>query len=107
MARFHTLFSIVIVGLLVMLLAEQIQGTCYQNWSRCTKWSSGFTGFLWQSCKDRCVCMGYASGNCKPVPNTCSWLPRGNKIDQCQCYGKGRPLSWWRKLLCKTAWGGK
>lgn len=101
------MFSTLIFAIVCVMFVTQIQATCYDDWSRCTQWSSGFTGYLWQSCQDRCVCMGRAGGNCQPVPNTCSWLPQGSTIDQCQCYGTGQPLSWWQKIKCKTPWGGR
>ncbi|KAL3852593.1 hypothetical protein ACJMK2_016212 [Sinanodonta woodiana] len=66
---------------------------CWNTWSRCTKWSSGATGILWQSCEDRCKCQGYATGTCKTVSSNC---PLTNEAWQCQCSGtrSGSKPSW-------------
>lgn len=105
MSSMHKLFSVIIIGILCLMLAKESQGTCFDDWSRCTTWSSGFTGYLWQSCQDRCVCLGREGGSCATVPNTCSWLPEGSTIEQCQCYGTGTSLSTWQKIKCDTPWG--
>ncbi|CAF3648802.1 unnamed protein product [Rotaria socialis] len=73
---------------------------CWKSWSRCTEWSSGATGYLWQSCNERCKCKGYLGGNCRPVPNYCPVLPKGSTINQCKCYGTGPALSNGQKIRC-------
>ncbi|CAG2231796.1 unnamed protein product [Mytilus edulis] len=30
-------------------------GGCWATWSRCTRWSSWATGWLWKNCNDRCT----------------------------------------------------
>ncbi|KAL3852596.1 hypothetical protein ACJMK2_016215 [Sinanodonta woodiana] len=57
---------------------------CWNTWSRCTKRDYGATGRFWQSCVDRCKCLGYATGICREVPSNC---PIATKAWQCQCSG--------------------
>ena len=66
---------------------------CWETWSRCTRWSSPATGILWQSCNDRCKCLGRGGGNCVEVNARCSTT---GKAYQCQCYGSyGGKTKWW------------
>ena len=46
---------------------------CWDTWSRCSRWSNGATGYLWQSCPQRCQCKGYAGGNCRETSNNGCW----------------------------------
>ena len=66
---------------------------CWETWSRCTRWSSPATGILWQSCNDRCKCLGRGGGNCVEVNARCSTT---GKAYRCQCYGSyGGKTKWW------------
>merc|ERR1711962_1624511 len=35
---------------------------CFTSWGRCTRWSSWATGWLWQTCDDKCKKRGISSG---------------------------------------------
>uniref|UniRef100_A0AC34GR55 Theromacin n=1 Tax=Panagrolaimus sp. ES5 TaxID=591445 RepID=A0AC34GR55_9BILA len=63
---------------------------CWKQWSRCTKWSSGGTGILWDDCDTHCKCKGYADGGkCVDVTSQCKL---SETAYQCQCHGsKGKP----------------
>ncbi|CAG2112711.1 unnamed protein product [Medioppia subpectinata] len=81
---------------MVMLttMVAMSSSTCWDDWSRCTGWSSAFGGILWQKCNQRCVCLGYSSGACVEAPTTCAGLRSGTMVSQCQCRGKkGNPPS--------------
>ncbi|CAF4914202.1 unnamed protein product, partial [Rotaria sp. Silwood1] len=60
---------------------------CWKAWSRCTPGTSWGTGWLWQSCQDRCNCQQAETGKCESVPNTCPEVFEGSTIQQCHCYG--------------------
>ncbi|KAH9502873.1 Hydramacin-1 [Bulinus truncatus] len=64
-------------------VSEAGWGDCYETWSRCSRWSSPFTGKLWKSCNDRCKQLGRRGGNCVLSPSKC---PLSSKAYQCQCY---------------------
>nr|AEC50045.1 theromacin [Sinohyriopsis cumingii] len=74
--------------LVAIIMIPSIEGNpitdCWETWSRCSRWSSPATGILWQSCEDRCKCLGYATGTCREVPSRC---PLTDKAWQCQCSG--------------------
>nr|AHG59339.1 Mytimacin-6 [Mytilus galloprovincialis] len=57
-------------------------GGCWATWSRCTRWSSWATGWLWKTCNDRCKELGYRSGRCVLRPSDC---PLANKAYRCEC----------------------
>uniref|UniRef100_A0A914PWU7 Uncharacterized protein n=1 Tax=Panagrolaimus davidi TaxID=227884 RepID=A0A914PWU7_9BILA len=58
---------------------------CWNQWSRCTKWSSDGTGVLWQECGNHCKSMGYAEGgSCVDVTSECFL---SETAYQCQCRG--------------------
>ncbi|MBH1988816.1 MAG: hypothetical protein I8H75_04415 [Myxococcaceae bacterium] len=83
----------------VFMVSEMVSMTkadCFEDWSRCTAWSSGLGGYLWQTCPQRCHCLGYDSGYCAEVPNTCSYLPAGSTVSRCHCHGTrvGQQASW-------------
>lgn len=60
---------------------------CFHDWSRCSEWSSMFTGYLWRSCNDRCIRdKGKAGGRCVRVPNSCRLRSRDATVLQCHCY---------------------
>ncbi|CAG2106862.1 unnamed protein product [Medioppia subpectinata] len=59
--------------------------SCWDDWSRCTGWSSAAGGILWKKCNERCVCMNYKSGVCVEVSTTCAGLPSSTMVSQCQC----------------------
>uniref|UniRef100_A0AC35FKA1 Theromacin n=1 Tax=Panagrolaimus sp. PS1159 TaxID=55785 RepID=A0AC35FKA1_9BILA len=63
---------------------------CWNQWSRCSTWSSGANGILWDDCQNHCKCLGYANGGiCVEVPSICFLF---KKALQCQCQGtKGQP----------------
>jgi hypothetical protein len=42
---------------------------CWETWSRCSTWSSGLTGIAWQSCPQRCQCLGWETGTCEERPS--------------------------------------
>ncbi|KAL3852597.1 hypothetical protein ACJMK2_016216 [Sinanodonta woodiana] len=89
MALIKTMSVVVCITILpILIMTPSAEGNvlkdCWDTWSRCTGWSSGATGILWQSCEDRCKCKGYATGSCKEVPSKC---PLTNEAWQCQCSG--------------------
>ena len=86
----------VVIFLFAFAMFSAVSSTCWDDWSRCTGWSSGFGGILWNSCPERCACLGYETGECKDVPNTCSLLPSSVLVSQCQCRGvlTGPKPSW-------------
>nr|NP_001191629.1 neuromacin-like protein [Aplysia californica]A5GZY1.1 RecName: Full=Neuromacin-like protein; Flags: Precursor [Aplysia californica]ABF21076.1 theromacin [Aplysia californica] len=57
---------------------------CWDEWSRCTGWSSAGTGVLWKSCDDQCKKLGKSGGECVLTPSTCPFT-RTDKAYQCQC----------------------
>ncbi len=60
---------------------------CFNDWSRCSQWSSALTGVFWKSCNDRCVKdKNKARGECVRVPNTCRFRSRESTVLQCQCF---------------------
>ncbi|XP_020621503.1 hydramacin-1-like [Orbicella faveolata] len=69
-----------------MMQISVVEGTCYETWSRCSRWSRWGTGRLWKSCNDRCKELGYTGGSCQRCPSTC-WM--SDKAWQCRCYGMG------------------
>ena len=74
------------VFIATMLMLHQTQGSCWDDWSRCSGWSSSMTGVLWKPCDSYCKSKGKAVGNCREVPNTCALLPASVKVNQCQCW---------------------
>ncbi|GFO37945.1 macin [Plakobranchus ocellatus] len=79
------LMAMVLVAVAV-ISPDQVEagwGDCYETWSRCSRWSSPATGYLWLSCNDRCRELGRSGGNCRPAPSSC---PLSRKAYQCQCY---------------------
>ena len=65
---------------------------CWETWSWCTRWSSGATGYLWQSCNDGCKCLGKWVGIYAKNNAGCSTT---GKAYQCKCHGYGgRKKSW-------------
>ncbi|XP_052256130.1 neuromacin-like protein isoform X2 [Dreissena polymorpha] len=56
---------------------------CYDQWSRCSTWSSALTGKAWATCDDQCKSKGKDGGTCVEVDATC---PVSKKALQCQCY---------------------
>ena len=58
-------------------------GDCFETWSRCSRWSSWGTGYLWADCNTRCQQLGKRGGQCVLSPSTC-WM--SNQAYQCQCY---------------------
>eukprot|EP00095_Tigriopus_kingsejongensis_P011840 maker-scaffold1129_size60621-snap-gene-0.10 protein:Tk11840 transcript:maker-scaffold1129_size60621-snap-gene-0.10-mRNA-1 annotation:"theromacin" len=78
---------VVLVSLTQVQEAEAGWGDCWETWSRCTRWSSAGTGYLWQSCAQRCQCLGKASGSCVMSRSSC---PLSNKAWQCRCSGTRR-----------------
>ncbi|XP_044174117.1 uncharacterized protein LOC114958328 [Acropora millepora] len=59
-------------------------GKCWDAWSRCTRWSFFATGIGWQSCQDRCFCLGHRTGTRVKVSSQC---PFTKTPWQCQCSG--------------------
>ncbi|CAG5136284.1 unnamed protein product [Candidula unifasciata] len=55
---------------------------CYNDWSRCSRWSSPLTGILWKNCDKRCKQLGKRSGKCVRVRARC---PVSKTVLQCQC----------------------
>ncbi|CAF3489000.1 unnamed protein product [Rotaria sp. Silwood1] len=101
--------TLIFFGLLASLvLTEQAHGAelksspseCWKAWSRCTPGTSWGTGWLWQSCQDRCNCQQAETGKCESVPNTCPEVFEGSTIQQCHCYGTRSLLSWLEKARC-------
>jgi len=76
-----------ILVLLTICLAATVNGGCFEDWSRCSKWSSGATGILWYSCNDRCKELGKSGGSCNLVESdgTC-FITKGKKISRCHCH---------------------
>jgi hypothetical protein len=77
----------VIIFLFAFATFSAVSSSCWTDWSRCSQWSSGFGGILWQKCSQRCVCLGFANGVCRDVKNTCSLLPTSTTVGQCRCSG--------------------
>merc|ERR1712090_84542 len=58
---------------------------CFTSWGRCTRWSSWATGWLWQTCDDKCKKGGvYTGGHCVHEKSKC---PLASKAWYCKCYG--------------------
>merc|ERR1712098_924284 len=58
---------------------------CFTSWGRCTRWSSWATGWLWQTCDDKCKKRGiYTGGDCVRKESKC---PLADKAWYCECYG--------------------
>uniref|UniRef100_A0A182YU74 Uncharacterized protein n=1 Tax=Biomphalaria glabrata TaxID=6526 RepID=A0A182YU74_BIOGL len=55
---------------------------CWKAWSRCSRWSSWFTGKLWLTCYDKCRRLGKSRGRCVLTPTAC---PLAREAYQCQC----------------------
>ncbi|TRY63109.1 hypothetical protein TCAL_03912 [Tigriopus californicus] len=89
-----SLAFVCLVGLNLVTETEAGWGDCWDTWSRCSRWSSGGTGILWQSCAKRCQCLGKATGSCVISRSAC---PLSNKAWQCKCSSarrSGRKPSW-------------
>lgn len=86
----------ILVFLFAFAIISTASCTCWEDWSRCSEWSSAFSGILWQKCPQRCICAGHETGTCVEVYNTCSLLPTNYKVSQCRCSGvrKGPKPSW-------------
>ncbi|XP_055862837.1 hydramacin-1-like [Biomphalaria glabrata] len=83
MAAALKIFSALVVVGIFLSAVEAGWGDCYETWSRCSRWSSPFTGVLWKSCNDRCKELKKRGGNCVQTPSKC---PVTSKAYQCQCY---------------------
>ena len=76
--------SVVAVLVMTSIITEGeafVLGDCYEEWSRCSGWSSAATGLLWKSCQNRCVELGHRTGTCVLVDSRCL----SDKAYQCQC----------------------
>nr|ACQ90304.1 theromacin [Sinohyriopsis cumingii] len=85
MAGFNKLSALLVVMALGYLLAPSTEGfvlsDCYDTWSRCSGWSPALTGILWNTCSERCQCLGHADGACHLAQTNCG------EAYQCQCHG--------------------
>ena len=63
-------------------------GNCWEDWSRCSEWSSSLTDILWRNCNDHCIKDLHKpkGGKCVKTKNTCpELLDKSEMIYQCQC----------------------
>ena len=69
-------------------------GACWATWSRCTRATSWGNNILWQTCNDRCYCLGWTSGTCQLQPSSC---PISSQAYQCKCSStrRGGSTPWW------------
>ncbi len=77
--------SFLLIAIAVLVLVSHVSASCYEDWSRCSGWSSALTGIAWKSCADKCEQLGYRSGDCILVNNNCWILPDETKISRCVC----------------------
>nr|QAU32334.1 theromacin [Perinereis linea] len=59
-------------------------GKCWDTWSRCTRFTSVFTGSVWNTCQKRCQCLGHATGSCVLRRSEC---PLTSQAYRCECSG--------------------
>jgi hypothetical protein len=62
---------------------DGIAGDCYEDWSRCSGWSSWATDILWENCNDNCIGKGKSGGSCVLKDSTC-WFVSG-RVYFCKC----------------------
>lgn len=80
-------FSLLLLGGCMLYLVHTSAGSCWETWSRCSRWSSAATGYLWLSCDNCCKCKGKASGSCKLVSGSRCWLTGSSRVYRCICKG--------------------
>nr|WDS38436.1 theromacin-like antimicrobial peptide [Apocyclops royi] len=89
------MLKFLLLAVIVFAAVEaNVVNDCWETWSRCSRWSSGLTGILWQSCPQRCQCLGWSSGRCELKPSRC---PLSRKAWACTCTGSrttGRKPRW-------------
>ncbi|XP_074639296.1 hydramacin-1-like [Acropora palmata] len=83
-AGVKVVFAFILVCAIIDVSQGSFIGKCWDAWSRCTRWSYFATGIGWQSCQDRCFCLGHRTGTCVEVPSQC---PLTKMAWQCQCSG--------------------
>ncbi|CAG0892467.1 unnamed protein product [Darwinula stevensoni] len=77
----------VLVLAIIAVTVMEAHGSCWDDWSRCSDWSSGLTGIAWQDCPTRCKCKGFAGGSCEEKDSTLSHLERF-AVDSLRLLGK-------------------
>nr|AVW85485.1 mytimacin 6 [Haliotis discus hannai] len=80
---FNSTMFLAIVVLAAVMVLPQVEGGCWETWSRCTGWSSWGTGRLWKSCNDRCKELGKSGGRCVLKDASDCWMTK--KSYQCVC----------------------
>lgn len=90
MSRGGIFVPVIFICFLLCTLFSPSHSSCYDTWSRCSKWSSGLTGILWSSCDKHCKERGKRSGTCVKVKSTC-FLSK--YALQCQCRSWGPVLT--------------
>ena len=74
--------------IMITVLPETTEATCWETWSRCSNWSKYFSGKLWLKCDPYCKCIGRSGGSCVRSHSTC---PYSDKAWSCHCYGSYGP----------------
>ena len=74
--------------IMITILPEATEASCWETWSRCSKWSKFFSGILWLKCDPYCKCIGRSGGSCVMSHSTC---PSADKAWSCHCYGSYGP----------------
>ena len=82
---------------MVTILPEATAAKCFDTYSRCSSWSSTFTGWIWEGCDPYCKCTGYVYGECEKKSSPCIF---GKKAWTCVCHGSKGPK---QKKNCEPA----
>ncbi|KAL4222737.1 hypothetical protein ACF0H5_018778 [Mactra antiquata] len=101
MISHNKIYCLILASVCLMFLVEQTSaGDCWDMWSRCSKWSSPATGYLWLSCDNCCKCKGKASGKCKKVTDKYCWVTGSSTSYRCIC--SKRRLRGRKPKVCKS-----
>jgi hypothetical protein len=85
MINSQKMITLFLIMVFVTCMIHETQATCWDDWSRCSGWSS-WMGFLWQNCTNRCKELGKTGGRCELKKNTCALLDTKTEVAFCKCY---------------------